>query len=133
MKIVFADACYYFALLMDQDQYAAAAREFTASYHGKFVTTTAVLTEVGNSLARSPKRSAFIPFVEVLVRSPRVDIRHASLDDWDRATRLYDARPDKAWSLTDCLSFIVMQDRGLTEAMTADRHFEQAGFSILLK
>jgi predicted nucleic acid-binding protein len=42
-------------------------------------------------------------------------------------------RPDKWWSLTDCISFIVMQQEGLTEALTTDHHFEQAGFKILLK
>ena len=46
---------------------------------------------------------------------------------------LFAKRPDKEWSLTDCISFIVMQEYGLTEALTADHHFEQAGFTILLK
>jgi uncharacterized protein len=46
---------------------------------------------------------------------------------------MFAARSDKRWSLTDCISFVVMQERGLTEALTADRHFEQAGFSILLR
>lgn len=133
MRTVFADACYYLALLMERDQYAKPAREFTADYLGQFVTTTAVLTEVGNALARTSQRSAFIPFVDFLADSSVVDIAHASFREWDRAARLYDARPDKTWSLTDCLSFIVMQDRGITEALTADRHFEQAGFTVLLK
>jgi uncharacterized protein len=46
---------------------------------------------------------------------------------------LYSQRPDKDWSLTDCISFVVMQREGITEALTGDHHFEQAGFSILLK
>jgi predicted nucleic acid-binding protein len=46
---------------------------------------------------------------------------------------LYDARPDKKWTLTDCISFVVMQERGITEALTGDQHFEQAGFTALLK
>ena len=50
-----------------------------------------------------------------------------------RRIQLYETRPDKAWSLTDCMSFIVMRDGGLTEALTADHHFEQAGFTVLLK
>jgi predicted nucleic acid-binding protein len=49
-----------------------------------------------------------------------------------RATHLYAQRQDKGWSVTDCLSFIVMQDFDISEALTADRHFEQAGFSALL-
>jgi uncharacterized protein len=46
---------------------------------------------------------------------------------------LYEARPDKEWSLTDCISFVVMKQQGILEAVTADRHFEQAGFVALLK
>jgi len=47
--------------------------------------------------------------------------------------RMYQRRPDKNWSLTDCISFVVMQDHGITEALTGDHHFEQAGFVALLK
>jgi len=133
MRILFADTCYYLALLMERDQYAKQAREFTKDFPGRFVTTTAVLTEVGNALARTAQRAVFVPLIDVLAESSAVNIVHASFNEWDRASRLYDARPDKSWSLTDCLSFIVMQEQGLTEALTADRHFEQAGFTILLK
>jgi uncharacterized protein len=52
---------------------------------------------------------------------------------WQRGIELYAERPDKGWSLTDCISFVVMQDRGITDALTADHHFEQAGFTALLK
>ena len=41
---------------------------------------------------------------------------------------LYESRPDKEWSLTDCISFVVMKKEGIVEALTEDRHFEQAGF-----
>lgn len=47
--------------------------------------------------------------------------------------RLYEQRRDKQWSLTDCISFVVMKREGLTEALTGDHHFEQAGFVALLK
>jgi predicted nucleic acid-binding protein len=58
---------------------------------------------------------------------------HPDRDLWNRSFEVYSNRPDKEWSLTDCMSFLVIQDRDLTEALTADRHFEQAGFTILLK
>ncbi len=133
MRVVFADTCYYLALLLERDQYAELARNFTKDFAGEFVTTTAVLTEVGNWLSRNEQRSCFMPFVDYLFDSSEVDVVHASYAEWERAGRLYDERPDKSWSLTDCLSFVVMQDRELTEALTADHHFEQAGFTILLK
>jgi hypothetical protein len=49
-----------------------------------------------------------------------------------RGLDLFAGRSDKNWSLTDCISFVVMQDEGLTEALTGDSHFEQAGFKALL-
>ena len=52
---------------------------------------------------------------------------------FDRAVQLYTARSDKEWGLTDCVSFVVMQDRGITEALAADQHFVQAGFRALLR
>ena len=54
-------------------------------------------------------------------------------DTFARGFDLYARRPDKSWSLTDCISFVVMTDRGLTEALTGDHHFEQAGFRALLR
>lgn len=132
-RTVFADAGYYLALLNDHDQYARQAVEFTTAFRGRFVTTTAVLTEVGNSLSRSPFRSTFAAFIASLRRSPRIEIVPESSPLWDEALDLYAARPDKTWSLTDCVSFVVMRSRSLTEAATPDHHFEQAGFAILLK
>jgi predicted nucleic acid-binding protein len=57
----------------------------------------------------------------------------ASQELLDRGVTLYRQRPDKDWSLTDCISFVVMRERGITEALTADHHFEQAGFVALLR
>ena len=51
---------------------------------------------------------------------------------FDRGLALYASRLDKDWSLTDCISFVAMQEQGLEEALTGDQHFAQAGFSVLL-
>ncbi|MEK7727764.1 MAG: VapC toxin family PIN domain ribonuclease, partial [candidate division KSB1 bacterium] len=64
------------------------------------------------------------PFVEVIHIDPRLD---------EKAWQLFSKRRDKDWSLVDCASFVVMQERSMTEAMTTDHHFEQAGFICLLK
>ena len=62
-----------------------------------------------------------------------MEIVSPSLDLFEQGVELFAHRPDKQWSLTDCISFVVMQDRGLTEALTANHHFEQAGFVAMLK
>jgi len=74
-----------------------------------------------------------LPFLQFLRTSPSVTIVPAEQSLFDRGATLYDERPDKAWSLTDCISFIVMQDYSLRDALTGDHHFEQAGFNVLMK
>lgn len=130
---VFADTSFFVAILVVDDQHALQAREFIASYTGRSVTTSSVLTETGNYLARSRFRTLFPQTVRELRGNPAIEIVAEDSELWDRALHLYESRNDKSWSLTDCMSFLIMRDRGITEALTADRHFEQAGFTILLK
>lgn len=133
MNIVFADANFYIALLSSGDQHGMLARKIASAHQGQWVTTTAVLTEVGNFLSAPRSRLAFVGLVRTLQSSPRVAIIPETLELWKQSIELYASRPDKAWSLTDCQSFLVMQTRQILHAATADHHFEQAGFEILLK
>jgi hypothetical protein len=99
------------------------------------VTTEAVLTEVANSLARPQLRKLAheqVAYATGMARIGRGEIVAVDERLWRRAWELYQNRPDKAWGHTDCISFVVMQDLGLTQAFTADRHFEQAGFVRLV-
>lgn len=57
----------------------------------------------------------------------------ANVEIFERGVELYHSRLDKQWSLTDCISFVVMSEEGIAEALTGDHHFEQAGFVALLK
>jgi len=78
----------------------------------------------------STNRAAFVDLFRLLTTHPAVEI--VSGDEWlRRGLHLFERRRDKAWSLTDCISFAVMTDRGLTDALTGDHHFEQAGFRAL--
>ncbi|HLX09586.1 MAG TPA: hypothetical protein VKY89_17160 [Thermoanaerobaculia bacterium] len=70
--------------------------------------------------------------MELIRSSPRADLVHISQALFDRALELYDRRFDKTWGLVDCASFLVMEDQGISQAITNDRHFEQAGFKSLL-
>ena len=103
-------------------------RRFT----GRFVITEAVLTQIGNTLSRLRWRSAAVSTIEDLQNDPDIEVVSVSSELFDRATRLYSSRMDKEWGLTDCISFVVMNDMEITDMLTTDYHFRQAGFQALL-
>jgi predicted nucleic acid-binding protein len=134
MRTVFADTFYFLALFSPSDAGHAKATAFTSTFTGQLVTTGWVLTELADSLAATPiGRAEFLSTRDDLVADP--DARIIGYDDalMEEGIQFYAQRPDKKWSLTDCISFVVMQREGLTEALTSDHHFEQAGFVALLK
>ena len=97
-----------------------------------FVTTRAILLEIGNALSKVRHRAAAVKLLTALEKDPKVEIVPASDHLYQRALDIYRDRSDKEWGLIDCMSFVVMSDQGLTEALTADNHFRQAGFHALL-
>ncbi len=106
-----------------------------ARQQGRIITTNYIVLEVV-ALLTSPlriPRPRAIEFINSLKTSPYIDILHVDRDLDERAWQLLAARADKTWSLVDCTSFVLMQERGITEALTTDHHFEQAGFIRLLK
>ena len=133
MNRVFADTFYFLALLNPRDNGHARATAFTAAFRGEMVTTAWVLTELGDALCDPANRSKFVATISHLKTFPQAKIVPADPARFEEGLKLFEARPDKEWSLTDCISFVVMQHEGVTEAMTGDHHFEQAGFVALLK
>ena|SRR5688572_15873243 len=133
MRRVFADSFYFFALVSEDDRLHQGAEDFADSFIGELVTTDWVLTEVADGLARPLWRSGFLKLHQELVANPKVWIEPCSHDLQIEGIELYRNRPDKAWSLTDCISFVVMNREQISEALTADHHFEQAGFVALLR
>lgn len=133
MKTVFADSFYFFALVNDRDSAHQRALDFLKSYKGRLLTTAWVLTELGDGLASPANRHSFLATLNLLKTEPNVAIVGCSDQLLEAGIELYRERPDKSWSLTDCISFVVMQREGITEALTGDKHFEQAGFVALLK
>ncbi|MFC1805895.1 type II toxin-antitoxin system VapC family toxin [Planctomycetota bacterium] len=129
----FADSFYYLALWNRHDAYHERAEALSTSVRGGIVTTAWVLTEVADALSGRADRQGAVRLIGALRADPQCRIVPASQDLFERGWRLYAQRPDKDWSLTDCISFVVMRDHGITEALTADHHFEQAGFTILLE
>ncbi len=133
MSLVFADAFYFVARLNRHDQFHRRVVEFTQTFRARLVTTDWVLMEVADALSKSNVRNRIRDFILHLRQSAACEVVAASRELHDRALEYYHQRADKDWTLTDCISFVIMEERGLRDALTGDRHFEQAGFNALLK
>jgi|SRR5437899_1846398 len=120
MSAVFADTFYFVALLNPKDEHYDLVRRFSAQFRRRIVSTTWVLTEVADALRSPPNRPLAGNLRNLVITSPFIRIVPAAQDLFDAGFDLYEARPDKEWSLTDCISFVVMQRERLTEALTAD-------------
>ena len=131
--MTFADTGYLLGLLNHQDQHHATCAAWTRAVEPGIVTTEYVAIEYFNRLAAPVDREAALSFWSRFLRLPGVVVVPASEALFQGGLDLYRSRPDKAWSLTDCISFVVMRERGLTETLAYDRHFEQAGFRALLR
>jgi predicted nucleic acid-binding protein len=131
MNAAFADTSFFVAFLNARDEHHPAASD-RMQRTSRMVTTVWVLAELGNYLSKAANRRLFVPFVRALNADRRLDVRPATNEVFDAALVLYDERPDKEWSLTDCTSFVTMRQLGLIDALTADYHFEQSGFRRLL-
>ena len=135
MNKFFLDSAYAIALSAVTDQYHKKAEILARQIETdaiQMITTRAVILEIGNALARLRYRAAAIELLDSLEEDPNVKIIALSEELYNRAMELYRQRPDKEWGLTDCVSFVVMQDYGITEVLTTDEHFKQAGFKALL-
>lgn len=129
---VFADTSYFLALLSARDALHARALAISEVLTEPVVTSAWVLQELSDALAVPPARSAFLHLVETLQADPHTTVVEPEPVLWRRGLELYRARADRRWSLTDCLSFEIMRERGITRALTSDHGFEQAGFRALL-
>jgi uncharacterized protein len=132
VSAVFGDTVYFLALLNARDQFHRQAIVLSENPPGKSVTTEWVLIELADALAMPPARERFIQLLGTLRGEAEVEIVPATHQLFDRGCALFAQRKDKAWSLTDCLSFVVMHEHKIEIALTADQHFEQAGFRRLM-
>lgn len=108
------------------------ALEYASALSQDVITTTWVLAEIGDALCARHRRTQFSELLTFIETNPRIVILPPSRREFDAGIALYKSRRDKEWPLTDCITFTVMQQMGLSEALTADSHFEQAGYSALL-
>lgn len=133
--MLFVDTGFFVALLDKNDAHASKARKLYQTIEGtRLITTAAVLIELLNGFGdRGPHlRKNTIEFVRKLHASPNVEIVALTQDLYFEALDYYERHRDKGYSHTDCLSFLIMNDRGIREALAIDHHFSQAGFRALL-
>lgn len=132
----FLDTAYAIALMSPDDSFHTRALLLADRLEESatlLVTTRAVILEIGNSLSKRRLRHVAVQLLETLEADPSVEIISLSEELYEQAFDLYRSRPDKEWGLTDCISFVVMQERGITDALTTDAHFQQAGFRAVLR
>lgn len=128
----FVDAGYWLAFFNARDDLHRRALSLARSIRGPLITTTIVIVEVADGLAADSTRHLGRMFLDRVRRDPNVEIVPFTADLLDRAIDRYVTRPDKERGLTDCISFVVMEERGIREALAYDQHFVQAGFRALL-
>jgi hypothetical protein len=131
--MIFVDTQYVLARVNPRDQHHHRAVELSKGIAGaRLLITEPILLEIGNAMARRFKSEA-IELIEYAQTSDDIQLVHLTVKLFERGLDLYSSHRDKAWGLVDCISFVVMRDFGVTDALTHDEHFVQAGFRALLR
>lgn len=133
MRAVFADTFYFLALLNRRDAAHVLAIHATRAPGRTFVTTEAVLMELGDALNEPDQRGEFVAVADMVRKAAGWEVVPSSPALFKSALDLFRRHRDKEWQMTDCISFVIMRQRHLREALTGDAHFEQAGFKALLR
>lgn len=129
---IFLDTSFVVALINQRDQYHSQAIALSYEFeNAPLITTGAVLLEIGNALAKDFRTEA-ARIIKVLRGSARVEIAEINAELLDKGLAVYEKYADKRWGLVDCVSFVVMWERKLTEVLTFDGDFEQAGFTVVV-
>lgn len=135
MERWFVDTSFLIALASSADQHHKRANQLLDQVERdniRLVTTSAVLLELGAALSRLALRAGAITIIRELQADARVEIINVGGELLEQGLALFERRQDKEWSLADCIGFEVMTHLGLAQALTADVHFQQAGFVALL-
>ena len=136
MREFFADAGYWIALISPRDRLRERAIQVTVNLGDhRLVTSQMVLVEVLNHFAGQGDlaRKAASETVIRLKTDPSTEVIEQSSDQFAKALELYGSRLDQTWSLVDCSSFVLMEERGIQDALAYDVDFVQAGFNALLR
>ena len=132
----FLDTAFAIALISPNDAFHEKALELAnlvEKTKSRLVTTRAVVIEIGNALSKQSLRKSAVELIDSMEGDETVTIVSVSDDIYNEAFKLFRSRLDKEWGLTDCISFVVMKQQKITNALTTDQHFQQAGFVVLMK
>lgn len=135
-RAVFVDSFAWIAAINKSDNYHELALKLLEDFLAKqveLITTNYVIIETINALSKAEFRKAVIEFVDKLEKSPSVQIIRITDETYNNSWALYQQRMDKDWGITDCTSFEVMKTLNIKRAFTNDKHFEQAGYSVVVK
>jgi predicted nucleic acid-binding protein len=135
MRSVFADTCYWIAMVSPRDQLNIAARKISKTLTDcQIVTTDAVLIELLNYFAEDGEhlRKIASQVVFSIQQDPNVTVLEQTRVVLQEGIELYSSRLDKGYSLTDCISMVSMRHEQINEVLTDDRHFRQERFVTLL-
>jgi predicted nucleic acid-binding protein len=130
---VFADKFALIAWLNPHDDAHAEVVAYLDKFTGRLLTTEWVLVELADALSTPSARSTAVAFLQAVRADPQFEVVGYSEAVYQAGFAIFANRPDKSWSLTDCISFGVMTQYKLTDALTADQHFVQAGFALMFK
>jgi len=136
MNELFLDTSFSIGLVSPKDQIHEKAIAWSEKIENSkipIVTTQVILLEIGNALSKSFFRQIGIGLLENLESDSNTTIISLTDELYNKAFELFRNRPDKEWGLVDCISFVVMRERNIEAALTADEHFIQAGFRALLR
>jgi predicted nucleic acid-binding protein len=135
VKPIFADTLYWIALVNSRDQWRQSAASLNAKLsNARLVTTDGVLTELANFFAEygdvMGRKVALT--IRAILEEEQIEVVTENRQTFLAGLAFYEARLDKAYSLTDCRSMNVMKERGIVDVLTHDSHFTQEGFNVLL-
>jgi len=135
MKTVFADSHYWIAVVKPNDPWKKVANEAKSTLgEVLIITTDGVLTEFLTALKKGEHmRKQAAKMVHAILENPNVKVVPQTRDSFLKGLEFYEYRSDKEYSLTDCISMNVMKTESLAEALTNDHHFEQEGFTVLIR
>ena len=135
-QAVFVDTSAWLALINEADTdhvKAKTIRDNLLRSKKRFIVTDYIIVEIANSLCKTRWRSHAVKLINSIRETDSIEVVEIDKEILGNAWNMYSTRTDKEWSLTDCVSFVVMKKHGIRDAFTNDLHFEQAGFYILVK